>query len=84
MNITWLVLQRRHDAAATHLERVTITAERINLDFMFLGIIVVATSINLILMFGRLAKNRVDAAEAVAKFVRWLGNRHWKCRSTVA
>lgn len=69
MNITWFILQRRHDAATTHIERVMITTERHNLDFMFIGIIVAATSISLTLTFRRIKQTRVDAAEAKAKFV---------------
>jgi hypothetical protein len=69
MNMTWYILQQRHDAAATHMERVMITAERIRLDFVFIGIILVATSISLIVIFRRIRQTRDDAAEARAKFV---------------
>ena len=68
MNLTWYILQRRHDAAVTHMERVLITAEGIRLDFVFLGIIAAATSISLIVTFRRIKKMREQAAEARAKF----------------
>ena len=48
MNMTWYILQQRHDAAVTHMERIMITAERIRLDFVFLSIMVAAASISLI------------------------------------
>ncbi len=67
MNISWIILERRHDASATHLERVMITSERMQLDFVFLGAYLTAACACVILVFWRTRKTREQAAEARAK-----------------
>ena len=70
INISWTILGRRHDAAATHLERVTITTERMQLDFVFLGVCLAAACASVILAFWNIKKTRRQAAEAREKFAR--------------
>lgn len=68
MTISQVTLQRRHDAAITHLERVAVTAESWQLDFIFLGVYLAATGVSVILTFWRSKRMREQAAEARAKF----------------
>lgn len=67
MEAMWFFLERAHDAAPTRLARRAITAERIHLDFVFLGIFLICTIFQLSFVFVRAKQARRDAAEAKAK-----------------
>ena len=67
MQATWFFLERAHDAAPTRIARRSITAERVHLDFVFLGIILICAVFQLSFIFGRAKQARRDAAEARAK-----------------
>ena len=67
MQVTWFFLERAHDADPTRFVRRSITAERIHLDLVFLGIILICAVFQLSVILGRAKQTRRDAAEARAK-----------------
>ena len=64
------VLDQRHDAAMTHMERVMITAEKRQADLIFIGVYVVVTIIGGVFAFFRQKKMQRQATEAKAKLAR--------------
>ncbi len=62
------VLDQRHDAAITHIERVMLTVEKRHLDFMFISVWAMAIVASLIWAFFRDKKTRRQAVEAKEKF----------------
>lgn len=63
-------LDQRHDAAITHIEQVTITAEKRHWDVMFIGVWAMATVVGLIWALWRKRRMQEQATEAKAKFAR--------------
>ncbi len=64
------VLEQRHDAAITYAERMMITAEERQADWIIIGAWVIASIVAGVFAFFRQKKMRRQAAEARAKFAR--------------
>ena len=67
MNIAWYILRRSHDAATTRAERIAISTERLHLDYVFLGVILISTCVSLIFILRRNKDVERDAEAARAK-----------------
>jgi len=61
-------LRGKQSAAVTHLEKLAFRNERVHLDLVVAGVLIVSIILMATISAYRLKKTRADAAEAVAKF----------------